>query len=232
MNDYTIGLALYDFLPVIFTGVALFFITRLVETVAPDQKLMAAVGAGLVVTAGLLKAIWKLEMAVAGQDVVWMAEALFPLMAPGFTLLAAAVWIAMRRLHGKSSPKNVWLAPLAAIVLVYGIAALRFWLQGVERGWFMPIMSLASLTNLWLTALLMIEAGRRGKWGVSLLFIVNVGMIFVLQAIAPIQPKPIALHWFEQTLTTFGAAAFALASYLLFKLVRGTVGVRQLAMGD
>jgi len=228
MNDYTIGLALYDFLPVIFTGVAVFFITRLVAMAAPDHKRMAAIGSVLVVAAGLLKAIWKLEMAAAGQDVVWMANALFPLMAPGFTLLATAVWSAMRRLHGKSTPNTLWIGPLAAIVLTYTIAAVRFWGQSVERGWFMPIMTLASLTNIWLTALLMIEAGRRGKWGVSLLFVVNLGMVFALQAIAQIEPKPIALHWFEQTLTTFGAATFALASYLLLKMVREGAGAAQL----
>ncbi len=178
----------------------------------------------LVTLAGLSKATWKLGAAVTGEDVVWLANALFPLMAPGFTLLATAVWSAMRRLHGQPPVANLWPIVLVVIFLVYTVAGVRHWGLGVTRGWFMPIMTLASLTNLWLTALLMIEAGRRGKWGVALLFIVNVGMVFALQAIAQIEPKSIALHWFEQTLTTIGAASFALAAYLLLKMVRQGVG--------
>jgi hypothetical protein len=220
MNEFTIGLAVYDFVPVIFTAVALFFIARLVQQAGAGQNavVLAYVGGALVTVGGFLKALWKLQMALSGQDVLWMANALFPLMAPGFALLATAVWSARRQQKGKSAPGFIWFITLGVIGLVYALALLRM-SQGIERGWFMPIMSLASIANLSLTVMLMLEAGQRRKWWLALLFVVNLAMVFALQQIAQIEPMTIALHWFEQTLTSVGAGAFALASYLLYRLV-------------
>lgn len=218
-SDFTLGLALYDFLPVIFTGIAVYFIARLIQEWAPSAALAAGVGAGLVTLAGLSKATWKLIVTVTGQDLTWLANALFPLMAPGFILLAVGMWMARRVRTGKAAPGWVWMLPLLLILLTYANAAYQTWGAGVERGWFMPIMTLASVGNIGLTILLMMSAGRR-RWGLALLFTVNLLMVFALIPIAQIEPKSVGLHWFEQTLTTVGAAAFALASYRLLRLSR------------
>lgn len=44
MDEFTIGLALYDFLPVIFTGTAVYLITQLAALASPDHKYMAGIG--------------------------------------------------------------------------------------------------------------------------------------------------------------------------------------------
>lgn len=53
MDEFTIGLALYDFLPVIFTGTAVYRITQLAALTSPDHKYMAGIGTLLVTLAGL-----------------------------------------------------------------------------------------------------------------------------------------------------------------------------------
>jgi hypothetical protein len=77
------------------------------------------------------------------------------------------------------------------------------------------------LGNISLTLLLFVAAWHQGKWGLALLFTVNLAMVFALIPTAQIEPKTIALHWFEQTLTAAGAASFAFASYRLYQLTRG-----------
>jgi len=84
---------------------------------------------------------------------------------------------------------------------------------------------LASVANVGLSILLIRDALRVQRRGAALLFFVNIAMVFALQPIAAMPDKSIAIHWFEQTLTTGGAAAFALASYLLLRTVIGPVFV-------
>lgn len=224
MPQYGLALALYNVLPVLFTALALFCVARLTRALLPASEPMALLGAGLVVLAGLGKALWKLILALGGPDLPWLANALFPLMAPGFTLLALALWQAQRPRPG--SPGGVWLAALALIGLGHGLAAWRTWGLAVERGWFLPLMTLASLANLTLTGLLLREAWRRRALWMAPLFLMNLAMVFALQHIARIEPKTLSLHWLEQTLTALGAGAFALGACLLGRRARrGLAGV-------
>jgi hypothetical protein len=219
MNDFTIGLALYDYLPSVFTGLALVFIAQMVRRSDPDLGWMAFTGAALVVLAGVFKASWKLVMATGGPDIWLFREALFPLMGPGFLLVGVAAWAAVRAARGKTWPRGLWLVPVAVIALAYAAGAYLTLGQGTERGWFPVFLMLASVANLGLSLLLIAESVRRRRWLVVGLFALNVGMIFALQPIAAMEDKSIALHWFEQTLTTGGAAAFALGGYLLLNSV-------------
>lgn len=215
MEDFTLGLALYDFVPVVLTGIAVYFIARIVGSGGVPAAQFAAFGAALVFMAGLTKATWKLIATLAGVDLVWLASLLFPLMAPGFALLAAGIWASRRR----NTPETAlfWLVPVVVIALAFAVAAYRM-SAGVERGWFMPIMSLASLSNILLTVLLFMLAWQRGQRAIAVLFTVNLAMVFALIPIAQMDNHSIAMHWLEQTLTAIGAAAFA---YAAFRLSRG-----------
>ncbi|MEM7797594.1 MAG: hypothetical protein AAF633_00265, partial [Chloroflexota bacterium] len=184
----------------------------------PEAR-MAALGAGLVFFAGLTKAYWKLNVVLTGQDITWLANLLFPLMAPGFIILAVGMWGANRQRFGRPVSHGLWLLPLVLIGLTFAAAGYQVAIAGVERGWFMPVMGLASLGNIGLTTILVAMAVRRQKWLMALLFVVNLGMVFALIPIAQIEPKTIGLHWFEQTLTTAGSAAFALASVWLYRVL-------------
>jgi hypothetical protein len=216
MPAFGLDLALANFVPVLFTALGLLCIARLVRALAEAHAPMALVGAALVVAAGSSKAVWKLILALGGPDLPWLAQALFPLMAPGFALLAVALWQAQRKAPPRQNP---WLLPLALIGLFYGIAGLRSFGLAVERGWFLPLMILASVANLTLTVLLLREAWRRRAAWLAPLFFANLAMVFALQRIARIEPKTLSLHWLEQSLTALGAGAFALGAWLLLRRV-------------
>ncbi len=216
MPDFTIGLALYDFLPVGLTGVALWFIARLVQAQDAPSWGLALVGSGLILAGGLAKASWKLIAAATGTDIGWLSNALFPLMAPGFALLAAAVWAGTRGLH-RRQPLRAWPLALLIVLLAFALSAARQWMLEIPRGWFLPLLTLASVGNL-ATSLLLIGAGvHLRRMGIVLLFAVNLVMILGLQPIAMVAPRTLAMHWIEQTLTTLGTGCFALAAYLLWR---------------
>lgn len=214
---FGLDLALANFVPVLFTALGLLCIARLVRTLAQADARMALTGAALVVLGGFSKACWKLILALGGPELPWLANALFPLMAPGFTLLAFALWQAQRK---TPLPRPaLWLAALALVGFAYGVAVLRSLGLAIERGWFLPLLILASVANLTLTALLLREAWRRRALMLAPLFLANLAMVFALQHIARIEPKTLSLHWLEQSLTALGAGAFALGAWLLLRRV-------------
>ncbi len=218
VTDFTPALGLFNFLPVALTGLALWFLARYVADQDPAGQGLAWLGGGLILAGGLAKASWKLIAATTGLDLVWLANALFPLMAPGFALLALALWGAVRHTRGRRIPAGRWWLGLAVVLVAIAAAALRQWVLEIPRGWFLPLLILASLGNL-TTSLLLIGLSLRLRWwGQAVLFTVNLLMIFALQPIAMITPKSLALHWTEQSLTALGTAALALAAYRLWRL--------------
>ncbi len=220
MTQLTLPLALFNLLPVIFTGLAMLFLARLVASVDPTNRLLAWLGGSLVVLAGASKATWKLILVTTDLDLVWLASALFPLMAPGFALLAAAMLGVLIRL--KAWGGTAWLRPGVALVilLVMGLVVLRTWGLDIQRGWFLPLLGLASLANLLLSLVLIASALRLGRKGAAALVVVNLGMTLVLPPIAMASPESLALHWLEQILTGLGTGALALAAWRLASAAR------------
>lgn len=220
MTQLTLPLALFNLLPVIFTGLAMLFLARLVASVDPTNRVLAWLGGGLVVLAGASKATWKLILVTTELDLVWLASALFPLMAPGFALLAAAMLGVLIRL--KVWGGTAWLGPGVALVilLVMALVVLRTWGLDIQRGWFLPLLGLASFANLLLSLALIASALRLGRKGAAALVVVNLGMTLVLPPIAMASPESLALHWLEQILTALGTAALALAAWRLASAAR------------
>ncbi len=218
LSAFPLSLSLFNFLPVALTGLALWLLTRYTANQDPSDYRLALLGAVLILAGGLAKASWKLIAATTGTDLVWLANALFPLMAPGFALLAVALWGAVLGQRRRPVPVGLWQVALAAVAITFAAAALRHWLLQVPRGRFLPLLVLASLGNL-AASLLLIGAALSIRWlGTALLFAVNLLMIFALQPIAMMNPKTLAMHCTEQSLTALGTACFALAAYRLWRL--------------
>jgi len=219
--DFSLSLALYDFVPVLLTGIALFYVWQMSRHFAPQQRSLAAVGATLVVAAGLSKASWKLIVASTGTDLVLLSQLLFPLMAPGFVLMAFVVWAIVRRANEQSVPPWLWVLPILVITAAFLVADYRMFIAQIERGWFQPLLVLVSIGNVAMIAFFISASVRRRRWGLAGLFLLNIGMTFALQPIAAMDNLSITMHWVEQTLTAVGAGAFALAAYRLDRVLRG-----------
>jgi hypothetical protein len=225
VSELTLPLALFNLLPVVFTGFALWFLARLVGDLDPAHRAMALAGGVLILLGGLSKAVWKLILVTGGQDLTWLASALFPLMAPGFALLAGAALGVLLRLRGRG--EVVWIRHGVAAVILVVVAAVvvRTLGMGIPRGWFLPLLGLTSVANLVLSLVLIATALRLGRKDAALLFGLNLAMVFALPPIAMAAPDTLSMHWLEQGLTALGTAAFALGAYWLLRSARASASL-------
>lgn len=221
MEFFTLPLALFNFLPVLLTALALALLVRLLSRLRPDLTAWAILPYALIFAGGLSKAVWKLIATLTGEDLTWLANALFPLIGPGFVLLAVVVWMSFHRPAPDAKKFLILVLTLVVIVLAIAVAAFRSWGLDVARGWFLPFMLLTTLGNLGLMVLLIRRAWQARLWAAVALLGVNVVVAFGLQPIAMAGADTLALHWLEQVMTALGAAAFAAAMWMLLQAGSG-----------
>lgn len=214
MLDFTLPLALYDFLPVIFTGLAMWALAGFAGRIDPARYAMMLTGGGLVLAGGLAKALWKLIAALTGQDIGWLATLLFPLMAPGFLVVAVALSGAVSRLRGGAMALG-WPLVWVLLGILAGAVGVREWLLDIPRGWFLPLLVCASIGNLVATVQLVRASLHLRRAWIVVLLVINLGMVVVLPPIAMAGPSTLWMHWIEQTLTAVGSGCFAAAAFWL-----------------
>jgi hypothetical protein len=221
METYTLGLALEDFLPVIFSSIGLYFVSRMVKNVNPRLGQMATIGWILVTIGGFLKATWKLTMALTNSqtNIAWFDKGMFMWMSVGFTLLAFALWFVSEIRSGKRQPNRIWLGP--AIVLVLSFAAILFtgFPDLTVNTWRFILLGVMTIGNVVMVILLIQQARYNNLNKMAWLFLVNIVIVFVLSGLARIPEQTIPLQWTEQLLNTFGQGAFAYAAWKLAGVV-------------
>ncbi|GAB4490760.1 MAG: hypothetical protein Fur0016_03000 [Anaerolineales bacterium] len=216
METYTLGLALEDFLPVILSSAGMYFISRMVSNTQPGLGAMATLGWILVTIGGLLKAIWKLVMALTQTQVnlVWFDKGMFIWMSAGFTLLAFALWMMAETRSGKQ-PRHIWAGP----AMVLGLSLLAILFTGFPdpsvNTWRFILLGVMTIGNVAVVFLLIQQARASGKNGLAILLLIHISLIFVLSGLARIPHQTIPLQWTEQLLNTFSQGAFAYATWKL-----------------
>ena len=113
MEGYTLSLALFDYLPVIAGGIALYLVCRhcagLVRHGGPWIALIPLIA----LTGGGFKATWKLMLATRGIDLQWMSDLLFFFLAGAYLPLAFLVVRSLRAARqGGTLAAGWWRCPL------------------------------------------------------------------------------------------------------------------------
>jgi hypothetical protein len=224
--EYTLSLALVDFLPVAFTAIGLFYIVRMVAHVNALQGRVAALGAALTVAGGLFKATWKLFMASSNGnvDIRWMDDSLFAWMAPGYTLLAFSVWQTVRSVRGRKT-LHAWLAPVILIVLMFAGSIYLYISDPNSPAWERILLSIMVLATLITGVLLVIFSFRQKMPLAGWLFIVNLAGIFLLNGLARLPEQTIALQWIEESINAVSWLAFMIAASRVYQYTRENFGV-------
>lgn len=224
--EYTLSLALVDFLPVFFTAVGFTYIVRLVTYILPLHGKIARLGAALTVAGGLFKAVWKLLMAASGGtiDVNWMEDGLFVFMAPGYSMLAWSIWQTARSVQGKRI-FSAWLVPLVFVVLMFAAAYSLFRSQPDSPAWERILLSSTVLATLVSGILLIVLAFRQKLAAAGWLFILNLVGIFILNGLARLPEQPIAMQWVEEGINAVSWLAFAIAASSVYQHARAKFGV-------
>lgn len=217
METYTLALALEDFVPVILSSLGLYLIARMVGRLDERLGRMALIGWALVSAGGVLKATWKLVMALTETrtNLVWLDKGMFAWMAPGFLLLACAVWFSAELMLGRSPVRRPWLAPAVGLALIVVAAVATGFPSLTDDTWRFVLLGIMTLGNVVLTVLLIQKARRLGSMPAALLFLVNIVLVFILNGLARIPEQTIPLQWIEQGLNTIAQGAFLVAAYRL-----------------
>ncbi|HSM70115.1 MAG TPA: hypothetical protein VK851_01100 [Anaerolineales bacterium] len=225
--EYTLPLALVDFLPVIFTAIGLVYIARMVAHISKQHGQAAYVGAALTVAGGFFRALWKTFMAVSegATDIHWMNEGLFIWMAPGYTLLLWSVWQAVRSVNDKQT-HNAWTAPLVFIGLMLAASYSLYASNPASPAWERVLLTVMVLATVITGVLLIVFAFRQKLSIAGWLFIVNLIGIFLLNGLARIDEQTITLQWIEEGINTISWLCFLIASLEVFEHTRINFGVK------
>jgi hypothetical protein len=208
--DFTIAMALEDFIPVAFTAISLSLIARFVSGRFSILAPLAWSGSILVVMDGLLKAVWKLIYAATGTDIAWMHDTLFLLMGPGFIFVAWSLW---RGLKDESpTSRQVWFVPLVIVLPALATAAyLAFTQPG--RSWARVLLLLTTIGILSTNGLIIMSSIRRNLFLPVILLIINI-LTIVTQVWISQMVQTTAIHWVGQINNTLSWGAFVTAIWL------------------
>jgi hypothetical protein len=221
MEIYSIPLALEDFIPVILSSGGLFLIARMVQRIDEGLGRMAFLGWLLVTMGGLLKASWKLLMALSDTqtNVVWMDKGMFLWMAPGFVFLAFSVWFTGEMMLGKEKARRIWLGP----GVLLGATAVAIFFTGFPdptiSTWRFILLGIMTIGNITLTILLIQKSRHFGLSTAAILFALNIILVFILNGMARMPEQTIPLQWTEQIINTVAQGAFLIGAWQLSKTV-------------
>lgn len=199
MEVATVPLALDDFVPVVLAGIGSFLLAQACCRRQPRVGQVPLYAAAAIAVGGLCKAAWKLNLALAGNDLAHVDDVLFALLGPGFAYLAWALLAARSSWRSMALPSYaVGLAGTATVLLQ-------------STGPLLALTVLGSTATLVLAVELALRNDDRPAavlFGTSLLF---------AYALVPLAgaDQSISHQWWEQTLNTVGQGAFALASFRL-----------------
>lgn len=216
MEKLTIPLALKGFLPVLLSGLGMFFIARLIARLDRNCGHLASLGFLLITLGGLSKAIWKLVLAATGLDIGVLNNSLFILMTPGFVLMAWAIW---KTFHSRPSGTPVWVVPVIVIVVGCGGAAISALSKGGQR-WFFILLTVTMVANAAVGILLAWQAWRRGVKLAGGLFIFYLITIFLQVSLTRTPRQTVAPQWVEQLNYILSWSAFAYAAWQLEQTIR------------
>jgi hypothetical protein len=216
--EFTVPMALEDFIPVVFTAIGLIILSKYISAKYSNLSFLAWVGTNLVISDGVLKAVWKLIYAAAGTDIAWMKDSLFVLMGPGFIFVSWALW---RGLKDKiSTAKQIWLVPL---IIVIPSLILSYYLATTQesRAWARVLLTLTTVGILFTNGQIIFSCVKNKLYLPIILLIINIITIFG-QAFLSQLPQTTALHWIGQLNNTVSWAAFAVGIWIWQRYLRDT----------
>jgi hypothetical protein len=190
VNDYTLALSFFDFVPNIAFFIGALFLNRWVRIKGTKLTiLMMLCGSILVFSGGLLKAIWKLLYTLDLGDYVLMSESQFVLLAPGFILMLNSALGMVEKKQTKA------LASMAT--------------------WKIPFLALMTIGSLGLHATLIFIASHKRSWLAVISFLVSILCMLSMAGMASME-QSIRQQWIEQGVNSLGQVGFAAGSYLLY----------------
>lgn len=193
--EYTLGLALTDYIPnIAFLIGSLFLVRTVMLARGKPCSRMCMAGSFLVFSGGILKATWKLVYTLGVADIQWMSQIQFVLLAPGFlALLVTAILLARAK-------------PFKAPAIALAIAP-----------WKIPLLAIMTLSSLGAQGILTYVSFKRKVPLAASLFIVAVLCMLGMSGMASGSEQTVATQWIEEIMNSVGQISFAVACWLLYR---------------
>lgn len=223
MENYTLGLALFDYLPVIAAGFGLYLICKYCASLTDYTSRWIVAIPAIALTGGVLKASWKLTYALNGVDYRWMSEQLFFFLTASYLLMATLVLTSMKAGHkGELLNKNWWYSP-AVIAVIVLVTAQYLKLNTDSRLWSVMLLAALSLANLTMLLALIGHSIRKRNWYASAAFAMNLVLSYVLVALARIPEQTAELQWIEEFFNLGNNSMLAVGAWLLIRARKGAL---------
>jgi hypothetical protein len=218
MENYTLGLALFDYLPVIAAGFGLYLICGYCASLANYEGHWIVVIPAIALTGGVLKASWKLIYALNGVDHRWMSEQLFFFLAASYLLMGAFV-LGSIRAGSKNTDlnKNWWYSPTLIAVIVL-VTAQYLKLNTDGRTWSTMLLATLSLANLVMLLTLIVHCVKKRNWYAGGAFVTNLVLSYVLVVLARIPEQTADLQWLEEFLNLGNNSMLAIGAWALIRV--------------
>ena len=214
MEGYTLSLALFDYLPVIAGGIALYLVCRHCAGVARYGGPWTALIPLIALTGGAFKATWKLILATRGLDLQWMSDLLFFFLAGAYVPLAFLVVGSLRTArHGGTLADGWWRMPA---LLAAAAAAVAHYLKTTTdgRAWSALLIAVVALASLAMLLALIGHAFARGDWLAAGAFGASLLLSCVLVGLSRME-QTAELQWMEQSVNLAGNGLLAAGAWRL-----------------
>lgn len=214
--EYSMGLALFDFVPVLLSSAGLIYVARAIGLIHPTVKRQALLAAILIIIGGFCKVIWKFLIAATGEHYPLLNNSFFIFLAPGFTLLTYYLWSARQTFRGRTTSSYAIVWPLLTIAL-FAIGALYLAISFPQkRLWFIALLVLVTLSNVVFIWHAVRHSWQQGLRASALLFVLNLVGVFALAGLARMGHQDEAVQWVEQILNAFTQGALLVAAWMLY----------------
>ncbi|MDF3125324.1 hypothetical protein [Rheinheimera sp. 1928-s] len=215
--EYSMGLALFDFIPVLLSSAGLLYLARAIGLIHPSIRTQVLASALLIITGGFCKVFWKFLIAATEVHYPVLNNCFFIFLAPGFTLLTYYLWSARKAYQQRPAPGYTFAWPLLIIVLFASIAGYLAVAFPEQRKWFLALLVLVTVSNvvlIWHAVRHCLQLNLRAS---AVLFVVNLVGVFVLAGLARLGHQDEAVQWVEQILNAFTQGALLAAALMLYK---------------
>ena len=197
-EEYSIALALVDFIPTIFFPIGAYFFQKFFKKQNNvKSQILWIIGGFLVFIGGFFKAIWKLNMAITQNDILFLSDSLFVFQSIGFTCLFIGTLLFIISQSKKTNiPKST---PLTALAV-----------------WKIPFMAIQTLTCIGTYGLLIHYAFKKKNKKGAFLLIISVIIIFLMVGFSS-SDMSISIQWIAEIINTLGQLSFLLAGITFTK---------------
>lgn len=197
MNDFSVGMALFDYIPVIFFAIGAIILLRdLYNKMGKGAFALFAAGVIDVAMAGFLKATWKLLYAGAKIDVSAFNAMFFPVQSIGFLL--AGIGIIMMLSKSKKGTKLHSVVPVVSITFPYLVLVMVAGLGLMDAG-------------------LCILAKKMKKPAVVVIFVLSFVCCLGMGYLSTKDFEKASMNWIAEGVNFCGQGLFLLGAWMLHK---------------